>query len=365
MGPAAAHRETAWGAGLRGVCWSVLFWTTIGGVFALSRLGSGRNTWSVVLPALIQWWMWGLLAPLIVALNRRLPFHGSFSIVHLLTHLFLGPIWVLLYSVISESICYALGLQQWGNLFATYRQGLFWTMLIYLLIVGVSEADHFRKRQMLAEVRAERLSKNLSEARLLTLRMQLDPHFLFNALNTISAEVSGDPKLARRMIEHLGDLLRASLESRERQEVTLGEEMDLLSHYIALQKARFGESLQVVLAVPAALRSRLVPALVLQPLVENAIRHGISPRAGGGTVTIEAKVVADDLLLTVMDDGVGLPHGWTRKSKAGLGLTLTSERIAALYPDTQARLTIGPLEPSGTTVEMLLPYSDDHRGEGL
>jgi two-component system LytT family sensor kinase len=363
MEQVAARREIVWAARLRAVCWSFLFWTATGGVFALSRLGSGQNTWNVVLPALIQWWMWGLLAPLIVAVDRRLPFHGSFSFVHLLVHLVLGPLWVLLYSIFSESICYALGLQQWGNLFATYRQGLFWTMLIYLLIVGVSEADLFRKRQMFAEVRAERLSKNLSEARLLALRMQLDPHFLFNALNTISAEVSGNPKLARRMIEHLGDLLRASLESKERQEVTLGEEMDLLSHYIALQKARFGESLQIVLAVPTALRSRLVPALVLQPLLENAIRHGISPRSAGGTVAIGAKVVADNLLLTVTDDGVGLPPGWTLEDRAGLGLTLTSERIAVLCPDTLARLTIGPREHSGTAVEVLLPCSDEPRQE--
>ena len=337
-----------------------LFWTAIGLVFALSRTGTGQGAWGVVLPALTEWWTWGALTPLIIALDRRLPFYGKRSWMHLLMHLVLGPLWILVFTFSSESICWTLGLQQWGHLFANFRQGLFWTMLIYLLIIGISEADLFRQRHLAAELRMERLGKNLSHARLQTLRMQLDPHFLFNALNTISAEVTSDPKLARAMIEHLGDLLRSSLELRDRQEVTLGEEMDLLSHFIAIQKVRFKDDLRIVIDIPSELRSHLVPSLLLQPLVENAIRHGISPRAGGGTVLIEAKRRDGHFLLSVSDDGVGLSAGWSREDQVGLGLALTSQRIVGLYPGTEANVSISPREGGGTEVVVLLPTCVEH-----
>jgi two-component system LytT family sensor kinase len=318
-----------------------------------------------VLSALIEWWTWGVLTPLIIAVDRKLPFYGERSLVHLLMHLVLGPLWILIFTFSSESICWSLGLQQWGHLFANFRQGMFWTMLIYLLIVGVSEADLFRQRHLSAELRMQRLGKNLSDAKLQALRMQLDPHFLFNALNTISAEVTGDPRLARKMIEHLGDLLRSSLELRDRPEVKLADEIDLLNHFIAIQKVRFGDDLRISINVPIEVRSQLVPSLLLQPLVENAIRHGITPRVGGGTVTIEAVRLDDHLRLSVSDDGVGLSPGWSLADQVGLGLALTTERIAGLYPDTKARLSIGPREGGGTEVVVLLPIRENQDEVGL
>ncbi len=336
-----------------------VFWTAIGLVFALSRTGTGQGAWSVVMPALIEWWTWGILSPLIIAVDRKLPFYGERSLVHLLMHLVLGPLWILVFTFSSESICWGLGLQQWGHLFANFRQGMFWTMLIYLLIVGVSEADLFRQRHLSSELRMQRLGKNLSDAKLQALRMQLDPHFLFNALNTISAEVAGDPRLARKMIEHLGDLLRSSLELRDRPEVTLDDEMNLLGHFIAIQKARLGNDLRVILKIPIGLRSHLVPSLLLQPLVENAIRHGITPRVGGGTVTVEARTLNGHLMLSVSDDGVGLPHEWWLADKVGLGLAHTRERITGLYPNTKAELSISPREGGGTVVVVLLPIREN------
>ena len=359
--PASQH-DPLWGKlrPTRPMLLAFLFWTAVGLIFALSRTGTGQGAWGVLIPALIEWWTWGLLTPLIIALDRRLPFYGERSWMHLLMHLVLGPLWILVFTFGSESICWALGLQQWGHLFANFRQGMFWTMLIYLLIIGVSEADLFRQKQLAAELHMERLGKSLSDARLQTLRMQLDPHFLFNALNTISAEVTSDPKLARRMIGHLGDLLRSSLELRDRQEVTLGEEMDLLDHFISLQKARFGDDLRVVINIPTELRLNLVPSLLLQPLVENAIRHGLTPRVGGGTVMIEARQSNGLLLLSVSDDGVGLPPGWSCEEQAGLGLDLTSQRIAGLYPHARANLIVSPRQGGGTEVVMLLPIREGH-----
>ncbi len=156
-----------------------------------------------------------------------------------------------------------------------------WNWLVYWLILGAWQAYRYYDHYVAAELRLERLEKNFSEARLNALRMQLDPHFLFNALNTISSQVERDPKLARRMIEHLGDLLRLSLESKDRQEVPLAEEMAFLEHYLAIQKIRFGDHLRIETQIAPGVKYASVPCLFVQPLVENAIRHGISSELRG------------------------------------------------------------------------------------
>jgi LytS/YehU family sensor histidine kinase len=157
------------------------------------------------------------------------------------------------------------------------------------------------------------------------------------------------------MIEHLGDLLRMSLETKDRQEVPLNEEIAFLEHYLAIQRIRFGTQLQVRVDVDPAVRFALTPALVLQPLVENAIRHGISRRASGGTVTVTAAAKAEKLEIRVADDGLGLPPGWTLEGSAGLGLSVTRERIAGLYPNGASSFTVRPRAEGGTMVEMILP----------
>ena len=184
--------------------------------------------------------------------------------------------------------------------------------------------------------------------------MQLDPHFLFNALNTISSQVERDPKLTRRMIEHLGDLLRLSLESKDKQEVPLAEEMEFLAPYLEIQKIRFGEKLKIEIQIEPEVQNAIVPSLMLQPLVENAIRHGISPRATGGTVILLAERVDDRLEISVRDDGVGLPPGWRLESSAGLGLSVTRERVKSLYPNGESSFAVRPLK-NGVEVDIFLP----------
>ena len=187
----------------------------------------------------------------------------------------------------------------------------------------------------------ERLERSFSEARLNALRMQLDPHFLFNALNTISAQVEREPRLARQMIEHLGDLLRLSLENKDKHEVPLMEEMDFLEHYLAIQRIRFGDRLRFETNLAPEVKYALVPCLVVQPLMENAIRHGISSRSTGGTVVVSAQPVEEQLEIRVSDDGVGLPPGWTLESGAGLGLSVTRERLAGCIQMVPAVLWCG------------------------
>jgi two-component system, LytTR family, sensor kinase len=230
-----------------------------------------------------------------------------------------------------------------------------WSCLIYWMILGGMQAYRYYERYMSSELQLERLEKSYSQARMNALRMQLDPHFLFNALNTISSHVERDPKLTRLMIEHLGDLLRMSLESKDRQEVPLAEELAFLDHYLAIQKIRFGRRLKVQIDIAPEVRYAQVPSLFLQPLVENAIRHGISHRASGGTVEVTAEPVNGRLSIRVSDDGAGLPAGWRLENSTGLGLSVTRERIAGLYPDGAGNMAIHGREEGGTVVEIALP----------
>jgi LytS/YehU family sensor histidine kinase len=157
------------------------------------------------------------------------------------------------------------------------------------------------------------------------------------------------------MIEHLGDLLRRSLETKDRQEVLLAEELEFLAPYLEIQKIRFGEKLKIQLQIEPEVRNATVPSLLLQPLVENAIRHGISYRASGGTVIVSARKVDDRLEIRIQDDGAGLPPGWTLESSAGLGLSVTRERIKSLHPNGESSFTICPRRDGGAEVVIFLP----------
>jgi LytS/YehU family sensor histidine kinase len=241
-----------------------------------------------------------------------------------------------------------------------FHGGILWSWLVYWLIFGARQTYRYHEYYLASELRLERMERSFSQARLNALRMQLDPHFLFNALNTISAQVERDPRLARNMIEHLGDLLRLSLEARDKQEVPLAEEMAFLDHYLAIQKIRFGAGLRIETRVAPEVKYALVPCLIVQPLVENAIRHGISSRASGGTVSVIARRNAERVEIRVADDGVGLPPGWTIENSKGLGLSVTRERIAGLYADGSSRFEVTRRSGGGTEVEISLPIRLTH-----
>jgi two-component sensor histidine kinase len=336
-------------------------WTSIGFIFALPNLGMGPLK-SVVLSALALWWSWGLLAFGIIAADARLPFSAVQLRRRIAAHVVLSVLFTSLFVYVFAAMLALLGLQHWSmirnpHLFVNALRGMFfWNLLIYWVIAGGWQAYRYNQRYVSSELRSERLERQFSEARLNVLRMQLNPHFLFNALNTISSQVERDPRLARAMIEHLGDLLRLSLESKDKQEVPLAEEMEFLEHYVAIQKIRFGEHLKIEVAVTPEARTASVPSLFLQPLVENAIRHGVSMRSSGGTVEISAVRVDGRVKIRVADDGVGLPAAWDLQESAGLGLTATRERIAGLYPNASSRFSIRNRDGGGTEVEVELPF---------
>jgi len=335
-------------------------WTILGCVFALPDLSAGGRPHALLL-SLTLWWSWGIVTPLILWVDRQIPVSNRQLALRVMAHFVPSLLVTAVYVYVLGAVRAAVGIGEWsalpglGLLAAALKGMVLWNWLDYWLILAAWQTYRYYDRYLTAELRLERLEKTFSEARLTALRMQLDPHFLFNALNTISSQVERDPKLARRMIEHLGDLLRLSLESKDRQEVPLAEEMAFLEHYVAIQKIRFGDHLRIETQIAPEVKYASVPCLFVQPLVENAIRHGISKRASGGTVIVSAQRDGDRLDIRVLDDGVGLPAGWTLENSGGVGLSVTRQRVAGLYPDGETCFAVNRRPSGGTEVEISLP----------
>ncbi len=229
-------------------------------------------------------------------------------------------------------------------------------VLVYWSLAGACQAiTSFRSAQE-RERRAAELEARLTSAKLQALRMQINPHFLFNTLNSIAALVYVNPRAADEMLGDLSELLRRSLDSMEEQEVPLAQELEFIGGYISIEQKRFGERLRVEQSVPDELRKALVPALILQPLVENAIRHGIEPRRGPGLIRIEAKQEDKHLHLIVRDNGRGLPGADLKSSlRRGIGLANTQARLRGLYGQDQS-FSFGRAEPQGCRVDIHLPF---------
>ena len=335
----------------------VLVWTAIGLFFALPEVLSGGG-WPAVAGKLVDLWMWGLLTPLILAADRRLPFSDKQLPLWIAAHLLFSLLFSLIHIYATAALLLPVSAITAWNPLRSLRFLPYWFLgswVMYWVIIGASQAFKYYGRYLSSELQMERLERRFLEAHLNTLRMQLDPHFLFNALNTISSQVAQEPNLAQEMIEDLGALLRLSLEFRDRQEISLAEEMVLLEHYLAIQRVRFEDRLKIEIRIAPEVEYALVPCLLLQPLVENAIRHGLSSRSSGGTVIISAERVDNRVEIRVLDDGIGLPQGWQLETSAGLGLTVTRERIAGLYPDGAGRFAVQRRAGSGTEVDISLP----------
>ncbi|HYL93999.1 MAG TPA: histidine kinase [Alphaproteobacteria bacterium] len=337
---------------------AILLWSTLGVLFALPGLTS--SSWNrALLGSLAQWWSWGLITPLIFWIDARLPFKEKQLGKRILAHLLASVPLTLLYFYVVVVVYVFIGQAKWSALVHPLSLlnafGLLWSWVVYWVIFGVRQTLRYYEHYLASELRLEQMERSFSQARLNALRMQLDPHFLFNALNTISSQVGRNPRLARTMIEHLGDLLRSSLDARDKQEIPLAEELAFLDHYVAIQKIRFAENLRIEIQVAPEVKFALVPCLILQPLVENAIRHGISRRASGGTVTVTAGRDANQVEIRVADDGVGLPPGWNLETSSGMGLSVTRERIVSLHPGGTGRFSVRPRTGGGTEVKISLP----------
>jgi hypothetical protein len=215
------------------------------------------------------------------------------------------------------------------------------------------EGLSFERERRGRQLRETILQHSLTEAELRALRSQVDPHFLFNTLNTIVDLIASDPRAAEAMTERLAEFFRYTLTRARHPLTTLEEELSCVRHYLDIERVRFGDRLTVEIACDSTVAQARVPSLILQPLVENAVRHGLAPRLEGGRLSIRADLDGASLHLQVVDDGMGMPSPGGRS--AGVGLRNVRERLAALYGQS-ARLAVGPgADGSGTRVELFLP----------
>lgn len=227
-------------------------------------------------------------------------------------------------------------------------------LLFYALLVSAAQAVLWSRRAQERERRALAAEARFAEARLAALRMQINPHFLFNALNGIATLIHIDPRAADAMLGHLGELLRASLDDANAGEVPLRRELDFVRRYLAIEQARFGERLRVEERISDDVLDAPVPAFILQPLVENAIKHGVSAVRGPGVVTLVAARDGGRLRLEVLDTGPGPGEAAGAKPGSGIGLANTRARLAQLYPGRH-ELAILPREGGGCAARIILP----------
>jgi two-component system LytT family sensor kinase len=332
---------------LRIALWASLLWTAMSVFFAsqIVVLQRGRASWAVALSLTMpRWYVWGLLTPGIFWVDRRIGLNRSLP-ARLACHVPLGIAWTSL-SIFIRLVSRPLRGSPWPpSIWLFFVERFYWDLVIYAVIAGVSIA-----RDYAAQVR------QLVEARLQSLRAQLQPHFLFNALNTISAFTETSPRTARRLMGQLGDLLRASLTHAARPLVTLGEELTFLDDYLAIESARFEGRITVSVQADDDLLGTLVPSFLLQPLVENAIRHGVAPRVSGGHVQVTATRHGTVLRLRVRDDGVGLSPDWELRRSAGVGLRNVASRLEHLY-GRRDLMRIERAPSGGVDVQLDLPVT--------
>jgi len=229
-------------------------------------------------------------------------------------------------------------------------------LIVYWLVVFGYVGWHYYQRYCEREVQAAELKRELVEAKLNALRMQLNPHFLFNTLHAISALIHEDPEVADRMVARLSELLRLSLDQTRPQEVPLSEELDFLDRYLEIECTRFGDRLKIEKQVEPQIQSAMVPFLLLQPLVENAVRHGIEPREKTGHIAIVARRNNGMLELRVRDDGAGLPLTAGAPARQGVGLSNTQSRLRHLYGE-RFKFELADLSGGGLEARITIPYS--------
>jgi two-component system, LytTR family, sensor kinase len=319
--------------------------------------------WQVFYWVATEWYLWALLAPAILLLTCKVPITRAswrrWLPVHLLgaiTAIFLHEtLYVLLERFAQSDLNAPTELSRHLLLYYTKRTPF--DLLVYCTLVGIGMGGSLYRRAQERERRATQLESQLTKAQLDVLRNQLQPHFLFNTLNTISSLVHSDVEAADRVVSRLGDMLRLSLQHDGRHEVTLREELDFLGHYVEIQRSRFRDRLSVSVVVPPALLDGQVPTFILQPLVENAIRHGIEPRTAPGQVEVRASRDGEQLVLEVADNGPGLvdpPPGGSGNGR-GIGLTNTRARLLQLYGDRQA-ITLANRPEGGVMVRLEIPW---------
>lgn len=309
-----------------------------------------------------DWLLYGALTPLVFLLAHRFPLRrGQLARnipIHFVAALFLCVAWAgagLLFRALLELEPMAPTPSQaiLGWALTTLPFGV----AVYFAVLGIEHATFYFAEAREREMHAARLSSQLAEARLGALRSQLNPHFLFNSLNAITVLVRDqDTSSASRMLEQLGDVLRQALQTDPAHEIPLGEEVGFLERYLAIEQVRFSDRLRASFQIDPTVSQAAVPSFVLQPLVENALVHGIAKRTEGGALVISAHREGADLVLEIRNDGPPVAPSQPG-ARPGLGVANTRERLATMYGD-QGRLTLENSPSGGVLATVRLPYHD-------
>ena len=318
----------------------------------------GTTSWSTLLFQGAEWILLMLLTPITYYLGRRYPLRrGQLRRtlpIHFAGALLLCFGWAT-FGIIIRRALRAWGpnenpfLVDWGNWLLT---SLPWSFFLYFAVLGCVYAFTYYVEARDREAQAERLNAQLADARLSALRMQIQPHFLFNSLNAILVLVRDqETKRAGTMLELLSDMLRQVLRTDQPHEVTLDQELSLVDQYLSIEQVRFSDRLQIRYDIPDDLRSAAVPRFILQPLVENALRHGVAQRLDTVLVEVGARRSGDLLELWVRDNGAGL----AADRRAGVGLENTRLRLTTLYGD-RSSLELNAVAEGGTIARIVMPY---------
>lgn len=349
----------------RWLIWSVPAW--LGALYA-QRMGTLSTpevaTWQLIGIALATWYSWVVFTPLVERLADRWPLReqrGRRSVLHILAAMGFCALQATTTGVATWVVRAAPASQlpeiipQW--LLVLLPAGV----VVYGAVVALRHGTVTRVRLDQRERQAEQLTLALRDAQLTALRAQLQPHFLFNTLTAITALVrDGETTRAASALEQLSALLRDALRATEQEYVTLDDELTRIRHYLRIEELRLGRAITLTVDIAPEVMASRVPAWILQPLVENSVRHGFRLLPTSGRVTITATRDASPLRLTVVDDGAGLSDDWERRATVGYGLSNCRARLAALHQDA-ATLRVHAGLPRGTVVALTIPQLVDAR----
>ena len=353
------------------VAWA-LFGVLLGQQVYLQQGGKGpAGVWSHATALQLHYCLlWALVTPGILWLGRRCPVlaprarrargFGWRAAVHLPASVACGMVVQLVHAALLSRI-----FPGWfprpllADLARSAVSNVDYGFILYWIVLLIGQAFDYTRSLEQAQVRQAELQEQLAEAQLRALRMQMHPHFLFNALNSIAELIHERPAAAEQMVTSLGDLLRTYLRSSETQEIALAQEVDFLRRYLEIQQLRFEERLGVVIELAPGTASAVVPSLILQPLVENALLHGIADREAGGAVEIRAARDGASLVLSVTDNGPGIVE--PGRLREGTGLGNTRRRLERLYGDRHD-FSLRAIAGGGTRATIRIPLAQSSTG---
>jgi two-component system, LytTR family, sensor kinase len=326
------------------------------------KTGMDIQEWRLLVLNLVYWYVPAILTPTLFRLANRFRIDGvrwiRALVIHVLCAVGFSAVHCLGMIAIRSVLWEDGGKAQYVSwplyVQRIFLQNLDWTLMVYAAVVGLSYAVTYYRESQARAVKEAQLETNLAQARLRTLEAELHPHFLFNTLHAISSLVHTNPDGADRMISRLSDLLRLTFDRSGAPRVSLQEELEFLQKYLEIEQTRFHDRLSVQFDIDPDTLDAEVPRLILQPLVENAIKHGVSPKPGAGLVQISSRHRDDTLWIEVSDNGVGLSANARARLRSGVGLSNTRDRLECLY-GTAHRLEFSD-GVAGLAVRMQIPF---------